>query len=570
MLLRSNRLLTPKTACAIATLALSLATALAAPIGAQTASGVGDDAIPIPVHGTRIRIAGLWSSYDSRFVPTPNGTERHRLLSGFNRDNLGVADIPALAVAQQNIRALSGLGTAFTLSLGKLEARGDVSRSIVPFQMDVGITRRLSVGFMVPYVETSSQSKLVLNRGGLGATVGENPAKLEASEARATNGIVLQQIAASRAALTAEISRCNDVNAVGGGCAAIRANPTSAQTLLAQSAAASNQILSVYGNATSATSPLVPIQQSVAQKAIEANLTALRASFETFASNNMAAATFPVGATLVYGSAGLQTLARNATLGLSYDTLANGGRAGMGDLDVVATFLLFDSFGASQSKRLLETKRGVRTAVSAGWRFGTATGGRSGNPFDVPTGDGANALLARSTTDVIINHRYWVSATVRYLQPLSDRVVSHVPMVNDSSLFWPFQQLPADRKLGSRMEFEIAPRAAIGKFFGVSMAYGIGRQAISTITPDAVPGLPDIAGSGAAAGTVYSTPAATAQSFQFGATFSTLNGFLRAKSRWPIEAIYTHGMTLRGSGGSVPIESFDRAELRIYTRFPRR
>ena len=154
-----------------------LASVLPAAAFAQATTGVGEDAVPVPARGSRIRIGGLWSNYDSRFAPTANGgSKKGGLFDGYARDNLGAADLPTLAPAETNIRALSGLGSAFQLSLGKLEARGDVSKSTTPFQIDYGITNRLSVSVLVPYVETTGNNRFTLNRGGAGATVGQNPA----------------------------------------------------------------------------------------------------------------------------------------------------------------------------------------------------------------------------------------------------------------------------------------------------------------------------------------------------------------------------------------------------------
>jgi hypothetical protein len=531
-------------------------------VTAQATTGVGDDAIPIPAHGARIRIGGLWTDRESKYVTAADGsTKRTPLLEGLSRASLGVADLPTLAPAQTAIRDLSGLGSAFTLSLGKLEARGDITRSIVPFSLAYGISKRLSLSVLVPYVETRSNNKFVLNRGGAGATVGENPARSATGTARTTNGAVLSQIAASRTSLAAEIARCADVAANGGGCDAIRANTAAAQTLLAQASMISTQLASLYGTAAAAGAPMIPIQKSAAQAAIDARITGLRTSFESFASSRMTAGTLPVGATLVYGSAGFQGIAKDSAFGLAYDSLANGGRAGIGDVDVMATVLLFDGFGASQSQRLLAPRRTMRSTMSVGFRFGTATGGRSGSPFDVPTGDGADALLLRSTTDLILNRHFWVSGTVRLTKPMADQVVTRFPALNDSTLFLPSVQAPASRAIGSRTEIEVAPRVAVGTFFGFSMAYAVGHQQASTLA--AVKGAPVLRG------TTLTMPSSTVQAMQFGASYSTLNAFVRGHSRWPIEVLYSHGITVNGTGGA-PAETFDRVEMRIYTRFPRR
>lgn len=541
-------------------------------LGAQATAGIGDDATPLPVHGARIRIVGLWTNYDSRFAPNAKGDiEKSRLFSEFSRDNLGAADFTRLSGAQDNIRNLSGLGNAFALSFGQLDAKGDVSKSIVPLQIDVGVTNRLSLSLMVPYVETRSASSFTLNRSGTGANVGQNPSRANAS-ARNANTTVATQIDASRAKLSAEIARCADVLETGGGCAAIRANPAAAQSLLTQSAAFRTQLSLLYGTNSTTGAVVVPIAQSAAQTAIENKLAAMRDQFLNFGSSSLDATSKPVGATFIYATGALQAMAQDSAFGLAYDTLAIGGRAGMGDVELSATFLLVNSLGNSQFDRLNLSRKGVRTAVSGGWRFGTATGGRSGNPFDLPTGDGANALLLRSTTDLIWNRRFWVSGTVRYAKPLADNVVTRFRPISDSTLFRPSLVLPAERKLGAHTEIEIAPRFGIGRSFGLSAAYTLARQDASTLSatfPDA-----DVATTAFSVAdfgsSLVSTTATTVQSVFFGASYSTLNAFVRGKSRWPLEVLYSHGLVLNASGGVAPATVSDRIELRIYTRFPRR
>ena len=536
---------------------------------AQATTGVGDDAVPLPAHGGRIRIGGLWSSYDTRFAPTADGgTKKSGLYDGFSRDVLGVSDLPKLVTAQTNIQSLSGLGSAFQLSLGTLEARGDVSKSTTPLQIEYGVTNRLSISVLVPYVETTSNNRFTLNRGGASATVGQNPARLSADNfSRTTNTTVATQITSSRSQLVAEVARCANAAETGGGCDAIRANPSAAQALIDRSASFQTQLSALYGTTTVAGSPVVPIATSTSQKAIETQLAALRTSFISFASNRLDETSKPVGASVIYGSGSFAAIVRDTAFGLAYDTLMNGGRAGIGDVEATARFILINTFGNLQYDRLNASKRGLRTSVTGGWKFGTATGGRSGNPFDLPTGDGANALLVRSTTDFIWNRRFWISGTVRFEKPLTDNVVTRFPATSDTTLFRPSTVSTAERSLGPLTEIEIAPRLAIGRSFGLSMAYAIGHQGSSTLTA-----------TGAELGNVldafgptsYSTSATTAQTLQFGASYSTLNAFMRGKSRWPLEIIYSRGLTLAGSGGVVPATVFDRIEMRIYTRFPRR
>jgi hypothetical protein len=55
-----------------------------------------------------------------------------------------------------------------------------------------------------------------------------------------------------------------------------------------------------------------------------------------------------------------------------------------------------------------------------------------------------------------------------------------------------------------------------------------------------------------------------------GLSFSTLSSYVRGRSRFPAEVIYTHTVPLAASGGEVPAVASDRLELRVYTGFPRR
>jgi hypothetical protein len=65
-------------------------------------------------------------------------------------------------------------------------------------------------------------------------------------------------------------------------------------------------------------------------------------------------------------------------------------------------------------------------------------------------------------------------------------------------------------------------------------------------------------------------PSRTMQAAAFGASFSTLASYVRGRSRFPAEIIYSHTIPVAGSGGTVASSTSDRLELRVYTGFPRR
>lgn len=529
---------------------------------AQVVTGVGDDAVPLPRGGWRYTIAGRWNDYDERYVLDANGkTVKRGLLTSLASDNAGTAQFPALLGAESAIRALSAQ-SAFRVSLGTLETAGEVHQSIAPLSVEYGVTKRLSVRVLLPYAESRDASQVLLNRSGTGANVGLNPAYVTASSAstRAANGALLAQIDAARTALAGEIQRCAVVSATN--CDAIRANPTGAQTLVTTAQQVHSGITTVYGGTAGGGAPLVPLSGSAAQQAVQARVTALRTGFESFGITALDASLSPTAANTVLGPGGTPRLGTDTLFGVGYSRLGNTRRAGVGDIDLTATWLLVDHFGADQRRRLLDGERGLRSTITGGLRFGTAGADRTDDPFDVPIGEGANALLVRSTTDLVWSRSLWLSATARVVKPMSDQVAIALPTRTVAGTFAPYVVGAADRTLGMRTDLEIAPRAALGQFFGVSGAlvwqrwgsdrYDAGNTELSQ------PGM-----------TGYEIAARHLTSAAIGASFSTLASYVRGRSKIAAEVLYSHTMPVAASG-ELPAVSTDRLEVRIYTGFPRR
>lgn len=263
----------------------SIAPAVLAPaLLAQAVSGAGDDAVPVPKGGMRFRIGGLWNDYTSVYAPDANGAYKQRpLLSLLATNSLDTRAFPQLTAVQTGIRTLSARPD-YTLSFGTFEAVGDVRQSTVPLALDVGITKRIAIGILVPYVESRNRAQLVLNRAGTSATVGQNPAfsatAATGATARSTNGAVLSQLQLARTQLAAEIARCADPVATG--CTAIRADPAGAQALLVQAQNAQAAVLAVYGDSTSGASPVVPVSGSTTHTAIVSTIGAMRTAFAGF------------------------------------------------------------------------------------------------------------------------------------------------------------------------------------------------------------------------------------------------------------------------------------------------
>jgi hypothetical protein len=311
---------------------------------------------------------------------------------------------------------------------------------------------------------------------------------------------------------------------------------------------------------------VVPISGSTVNTAILSTLGSLRSAFQGFGVTSIAETAAPAAATLVYGPGSIAAIASDSALGLKYQSIGNTRRAGIGDVDLTVTALLHDTFGADQRRRLNNTGRALRTSLTAGFRFGMAGADYVENPLDVPIGDGASALLLRSTTDFIANQRFWISGTLRIVKPFSDNVAVALPLLTDSTIFRSYATGTASRALGMRAEIEIAPRVMFGQFFGLSGAYLFRRVSSETLTPT---GPVDLLSS-VSLPEARLTPARTLQAITIAASFSSLASYMRGGARYPLELMFSHTASIQASGAVQPVASTDRLELKIYRGFPRR
>lgn len=515
-------------------------------VAAQPVAGLGEDAIPIQPGGARFVIGALWDQWDRQLVP---GGGRSALLDGFGTSSLGAAQLPGLAEAEHSIRTLTGLDS-YSLTLGALEARGAVRRASTTFQGEFGITRRLSLSVRVPYVEVVHDAQLVLNRMGTGANVGANPRSVD-------NGIIAFQINASREALLNEIAACSN----GGSspaCDEIRADPDAANALVSRAEEfrlAWDALYGEGGTSENLGAPVVPVALSDADLAIAAALTTLRTQFERYFSTDIPSSA-QRGAVDVFGTNDLQSIAQDSAFGLGADTLDRSFRAGMGDVDLEARFILLDSWGGDQAARLSTTTSGVRLLASAGWRFGTASSPQANEPFALATGEGVNALLLRLTADAVWKQRAWISATIRTTTPMSDDAVLRLPGVGSPATFFASRPIAVSRTLGQRIAIEVAPRLNVTDKIGLSASWQLRSAASDRFSP--------------ASGEAFEMPSGTAQFGAIGVTFSTLAPYVRGKSKWPLEVMFAHEVALGASGRATPSLVRDRLELRIYPGFPGR
>jgi hypothetical protein len=103
-----------------------------------------------------------------------NGGEASPLGESFFIPGLGADEVPALAPAEDRLRALAGEPETPRLRLGSTRGRFSANEQMLPMRLSYGVLDRLTVGITVPVVRRRVDALLRLSPDG--ANVGQNPA----------------------------------------------------------------------------------------------------------------------------------------------------------------------------------------------------------------------------------------------------------------------------------------------------------------------------------------------------------------------------------------------------------
>jgi hypothetical protein len=534
------------------------------PLVAQRVAGHGDDAIQLPKGSWRVRIGGRWDIANEDFGV--NG--RRPLGQRYARDSLGVELIPTLASAEALARRLSGL-SALSLSVGQLDARLSERSVRVPMSIELGLTRRVSLGIVVPYVETRSLPDLLLNPTAETGAFGPNPSRVAARSAAATSNtrLLTGALQTARTALMQRLTDCTADVSSNPACATVIAERGAVDAIIAGSASLRDDVRALYGEQPGTGAAVVPVSGSTADRLIGVRLRGLGKDLSRYGIDSPLATITPSAAITRYGTAGLQSLLRDTAFAIRNDSLRTVRRYGIGDVDLTASFLVLDQVTRANHAPLarFEAPRrfAIRSLVEAGWRFGSAGADRPADPFDIAVGSGASALLVRSSTDVLWSSRSWATVTARLVLPQADQLTTRVPLdIND--LFPPeATTVRAQRTVGRVIDVEVAPRHAISQALGVS---AIWRWRSQGSTQWQAVDAPTLTRSFDA---LERTSAASEQRISLGVTYSTLAPFARRRSKHAVELLYEHSEPLSGTSQLAAV-AWDRFELRWYPGYARR
>ena len=533
---------------------------------AQAVTGVGDDAL-MPKNGElRVSVLSLWNRWYERYgrgtSGRPNGSVEP-LGIDFNFDSIGVAQFENLGPVQSSIRALTGM-PAFSASLGRSIVHVRDNTFASPVAMELGLTSRLSLSVLVPFVTATSNVNFLMNPTGHEPTLGFNPT-LIASAAITANANFLAQFDSAAARLTRSLALCA-VTPGAAGCAPINANAAGAQALIANANTFAAGLAQVYGGRGGAAGFLfVPIAGTAAQAAIEAKVAAYRALYASFGTTAITGAG-PLAAQAPLTAADMQSVLSDSTFGNNGKALATSVRHGIGDVDLGVKVNLFDSFHGNEKARLAPRGFNWRQSVGGILRLGTGSVPTPGDFTGRGTGDHQKDVAVRTFTDLLYGPHYWLSLVASYTVQMADQLVLRIPDSPSQVILASYRQETVQRKLGDVFDIQVTPHWTLNDYVALSAQYYYRSK-----SPDAYTGkfnVTNLAGQTATidAANLGLYTEAREHRLGVGATYSTVAAVNKAKAGHSFDIAYFHYETTLGSLGRVPKISVDQVTVRVYQR----
>jgi len=526
--------------------ALLLLCAFARRSVAQSTTSLIPDATVLPKRTVGFRLLTSWTRYDE-FIGVG---DPHNIAATLNTDSLGSALVPQFATAESAIRNASGLPN-FKLTAGNLVAIGDSRIVTAPLIAQYGLTSRLTVGVVVPLVETRTTLFAQLNPKLGFANVGPNPGFANPGQL-GQNAALVSAFRSAATALQQKLTACAATPA-DAGCSALLAQAPAAQSLIQSTTNFTGAVETLYGtDDTHPGQPYVPLTGGAAQLAINTQIQNLVAQYQTFLGStitgSVAAATAPAA------RAAFQDLLNS----MGRDSLQSTDRTSIGDISIGATYQLANTFG--DTTRAARSGTRYRVALNGTLRLGTGEPASRQRLLDVSTGYGQHGIEVGGAADVQFGEKYSATATGSYTLQLG--TVDVTRLANPGNALLPLDISPLNfggtYSAGNVAALSIVPRMRIAGYFALTGQYSIVRTGADQYT------LADSASSGATSLTGLGASAATAQQIGFGLTYSTVVGRDRGPGRLPFEASFSHLETIAASGGPVAKTFRDQIELRVF------
>ena len=535
---------------------LVAACVISAPVlGAQRVTGPWEDAGIAPRGVLRIGISPRFGQWKERLTATG---DRESLGAAVSPDSIG-AGVPFVAGIAPALAVLTGLPTP-PLSLGSLRTRVDVTEAQTHISLDYGLTARIGLQALIPYVKNRVHVLPIVNEGGQGATLGFNPAQ-SFNGARQQNDLVVTTIGTAASRLSGELTRCQ--GSADPTCAAINADRAGAMALVQLANQVSGAVASVYGSAATPGAVYAPVAGGALHTAVDARLTSLNTQFRTFLGAPTTGewiSARPVAA-VPLAAADLDELLGGEVFGIQARPLGDYEHSHVGDIEVGAKIKLLDTFGPPASAPLPRAGA-LRLAVAGIYRLPTGQLDLPNDFTDVGTGDRQADLELRGFGDLAVGPRFWISSVLRIGIQRPDRLVRRIPVSSADPFPEVARELEVSRDLGDVMELELAPRYVPNDEFSISARYlyrtkGVDSY-VGTFQVTSADGTPlSLDASALEVGTDQKE-----HQLGFAVTYSTVRAHSLRRARWPLEISYVHAQVMSGSG--IPRVQMNGIAFRIY------
>ena len=549
----------------ISTLALAFIAFSAPPAGAQRVLGVGDDALVLPSGVVRFRVLANWTWFNERYgKDTPGRPDGalEQLGVDFTLDTVGVKQFPNLASLQTGLQTLTG-NPNWGATLGNTVVNLRDHVVAYPFVFEAGLSKRFSVGILVPYVHTQSSAFFNVNTSGTQGNLGFNPA-LAVAAAFTQDTTMFRQFTNAANALAGSLAACQANPAASPSCPALLAQQANAQSLIASSRAFAGGVNQIY-----TTSPFIPIVGTDAQLSIEARVQAFKALYSSFlGAGNPITTNGPFASQSRLTLRDAQRILSEPPFGIAAAPLTSVSRSHVGDIDIGGKFSVYDSFGGVTAARLSPTGLNFRSAVGVTFRLPTGQIESPDNFIDIGTGRKATTIEGRWFGDILLGSRFWESFILRFNKPFSDTQEMRIIDLPNQELAPIYRRQTVDRKLGNTLEFETSPRIVLNDFLAVSGWYMYRHKQQDHYTgtftiPAAITGFADV---NLDASTLDLETEQTEHRLGGGISFSNIFSFEQGKAKVPFEVTYLHWQTVKGAGGNQPKFFTDQIQLRLYAR----
>jgi hypothetical protein len=510
---------------------------------AQSTTSLSTDATVLPRGALGIRVLTSFTRWDELLGSGTDAAGTPRNIAATLATNaLDATAVPSLAPAEAAIRSLSGLPT-FNLSLGNVVAAANARVVTAPLILQYGLTSRLTLGVVVPLVETRTSVFAQLNPKPGFASVGPNPAFFNTTQ-QASNASLVQTLRSAASALQLRLTNCQ-ATPTDPSCASLLAQRGAVQALIQSTGAFATDVETLYGTgADHPGQPFVPIDTGGAQRNIDQRLAGIRAAYDTLIAAGSVSGTL-AGAHGPAATAQFQSL----LTALGHDTLGSIDRSSIGDVSVGATLQLLNSYG--DTARGADRNPRYRMSVNGAFRFGTGEPASRNRLFDQSTGYGQPGVELGAAGDVRFGR---MAATALGAYTLQLGTIDAARVANAGNALLPLLAAPpagTTYSAGNVLTLSLIPRYTISRYLAVNGEYQIVHTGADEY--GSVP-----------AGTLAGLSASTAQQLGFGFSYSTAAAPNRGPGAVPFEVTFSHLETIAGSNGPVPKTFRDQLELRIY------